>query len=67
MYLFNVTNKFGDYAEAGGIKANQVDQMTAEYFYRHMLKYRAQEHWQIVSIEQNKNKEQIKCQTSKWC
>jgi hypothetical protein len=57
MYLFNVTNKFGEYAEAGGVKANEVDQMTAKYFYNHMLKYRAQEHWQIVSIEQNKIKE----------
>jgi hypothetical protein len=46
--MFNVTNK------------NEVDQMTAEYFYLHMLKYRAQEHWQIVSIEQNKNKERAR-------
>jgi len=60
MYLFNVTNKFGEYAEAGGIKANQVDQMTAEYFYTHMIKYRAQEHWQIVSVEQNKIKGKIR-------
>jgi hypothetical protein len=53
MHLFNVTNKFGEYAEIGGITADRVDQMTAKYFYQHMLRYRAQEHWQIVSAEQD--------------
>jgi hypothetical protein len=47
MYLFNVVNKYGEYAEYQSLRGEQISIITAECLYKLMLMDRSEEQWEI--------------------